>query len=249
MLAAEVALVLDLVLKLKLGIRTAAGILVDRRQVTVLVVVKLRIAAALGIDPVKLSVAVRIIHRGIRVQRAVIVAVRVICHRRDTRNVAVLVVLVARGDRPHGAHGVALTVQRKGRHAILVVSVRIHDRPRIARAGIGIGHHVAVLINIRARALAVTRMGRLVDQVSVRVVGKRRGARRIANVGIAVDARDVTVGVVRKRVDVLVTARQIFLNLRDAMCLVMFNAVAYAASLLSVRHIPCDVAVFIALDL
>ena len=62
-LVAEVALVLDLVLKLKLGIRTAAGILVDRRQIAVLVVIKLRIAAALGIDPVELSVAVRIIHR------------------------------------------------------------------------------------------------------------------------------------------------------------------------------------------
>ena len=47
-LVAEVALVLDLVLKLKLGIRAPAGILVDRRQVTVVVVVKLRIAAALG---------------------------------------------------------------------------------------------------------------------------------------------------------------------------------------------------------
>ena len=249
MLAAEVALVLDLVLKLKLGIRTAAGILVDRRQVAVLVVIELRIAAALGIDPVELSVAVRIIHRCVRVQRAVVVAVRVICHRRDTRNVAVLVILVARGNRPRSSHRVALAVQRKGRHAILVVSVRIHDRPRIGRAGIGVGHHVAVLINIRARALAVTRMGRLVDQVSVRVVGKRRGARRIAHVGIAVDARDVTVGVVRKRVDVLVTARQIFLNLRNAMRLIVLDAVAYAATLLDGRCEARDVTVLVTLDL
>lgn len=92
-------------------------------------------------------------------------------------------------------------------------------------------------------------MGRLVDQVSVRVVGKRRGARRIANVGIAVDARDVTVGVVRKRVDVLVTARQIFLNLRNAMRLVMFNAVAYAAALLDGRREARDVTVLVTLDL
>ena len=174
---------------------------------------------------------------------------RVICHRRDTRNVAVLVILVARGDRPPGAHGVALTVQRKGRHAILVVSVRIHDRPRIGRAGIGVGHHVAVLVDIRARALAVTRMGRLVDQVSVRVVGKRRAARRIAHVGIAIDTRDVTVGVVRKRVDVHIAARQIFFNLRDTMRLIVLDAVAYAATLLDGRREARDITVLVTLDL
>ena len=92
-------------------------------------------------------------------------------------------------------------------------------------------------------------MGRLVDQVSVRVVGKRRGARRIANVGIAVDARDVTVGVVRKRVDVLVTARQIFLNLRDTMRLIVLDAVAYAATLLDGRREARDVTVLVTLDL
>ena len=161
-------------LKLKLVVRITVGVLVDRRQITVLVVIELRMAVARGIDPVELAIAIRVINRGERTQRTVIVAMRVIGHGRDTRNVSVLVVLVVERERPPRAHGVALTVRRKGRHAAVVISVRVDNRARIARAGLGVGHQVTVLVNVRARTLAVARIGRLIDQVSIRVIRERR---------------------------------------------------------------------------